>query len=291
MRGRKSKTWLALTLVALLGLTMVSGCAKEAAQKKVILVVSFGTSYNDNRDLSIGGLETAIQNANPGYEVRRAFTSQIIIDKLKERDNLIIDNVAAAMERLVADGVEEVIIQPTHVLNGYEYNDIINEVTPYADKFTVFKIGKNLLDSDRDYQELIAAITEETADLVTEDTAILFMGHGTEHESNTIYSNLQEILTAANHDNYYIGTVDMEPELGDIIPLIEAKGITKVVLLPLMIVAGDHANNDMVGDDEDSWKSILTAAGFAVEYELKGLGQYPGIQQMFVRHVTETINS
>ena len=117
------------------------------------------------------------------------------------------------------------------------------------------------------------------------------MGHGTEHESNTIYNNLQEILTAANHDNYYIGTVDMEPELEDIIPLIEAKGITKVVLLPLMIVAGDHANNDMVGDDEDSWKSILTAAGFAVEYELKGLGQYPGIQQMFVRHVTETINS
>lgn len=259
--------------------------AAPAAADKVLLVTSFGTSYNDNRDLSIGSIEQKLQVAYPDYEVRRAFTSQIIIDKLKKRDGIAIDNVTEAMDRLVSDGVREVVVQPTHVMSGFEYDDVVAEVTPYADKFDSFKVGSPLLVSDADYDEVVSIITGETKDYDAEGTAVVFMGHGTEHEANATYAKLQQHLTAAGYGNYFIGTVEATPSLDDVLALVQDSGAKKVVLLPLMIVAGDHANNDMAGDEEGSWKTTFEQAGFEVECVLRGLGQYEEIQNMFVEHV------
>ncbi len=265
------------------------GEASAEGVKPVILAVSFGTSYNDNRDLSIGGVEKALQTAYPDYEVRRAFTSQIIIDVLKDRDNIVIDNVTEAMERLVADGVKEVVIQPTHIMSGFEYDDVVSEVNKYADKFDSFKIGKTLLTEEADYTKLVDILTQETASYVADGTAIAFMGHGTEHEANATYGKIQDALNAAGKTGYFIGTVEGTPTLDDVVALVKAGGYSKVVLLPLMIVAGDHANNDMAGDEEDSWKSVLQSEGLEVECVLRGLGQYAGVQQMIVDHCGQTI--
>lgn len=263
----------------------------DASPDKVLLVVSFGTSYNDTRDLTIGAIEIALQTAYPDYEVRRAFTSQFIINKLAERDGLEIDNVTEAMDRLVAEGVKELIIQPTHVMTGYEYDDVVAKTAPYADKFETFKLGKALLVSGADYDQLISAITEETKAYATDDTAIVFMGHGTEHEANSTYSKLQQRINELGHKNYFIGTVEAAPGLEEVMTLVADSGASNVVLLPLMIVAGDHAVNDMAGDEEDSWKSAFEAEGYQVECVLKGMGQYPGIQDTFVRNAGELISN
>ena len=284
----------ALAVCMVIGLAACGGTKTAQPQpveapKPVILVVSFGTSYNDNRELSIGGIESAIANAFPDYEVRRAFTADTIINILKDRDNIVIDNVKEAMERLVADGVKEVIIQPTHVMAGYEYDDIVKEVNKYADKFDTFKIGKNLLESDADYEQLVKVLAEETKEYIADNAAVAFMGHGTEHTSNATYEKLQAAFNAAGYGNYFIGTVEAEPTVDDVIEGLSAGGYGKVTLLPLMIVAGDHANNDMAGDEEDSWKSVISAAGFDVECVIKGMGQYAGVQQMIVDHCAATI--
>lgn len=263
--------------------------AKTDAQKPVILAVSFGTSYNDSREATIGEVEKALGEANPEYEVRRAFTSQIVIDILEERDGLDIDNVTEAMERLVADDVKNVIVQPTHVMKGFEYDGVVEEVNKYSDKFDTLKISEPLLSSDKDYDELIKSIEEETASYNTDGTAIVYMGHGTEHKSNSAYAALQEKLNNAGHNNYFIGTVEAEPSLEDVLELVKQSGAKKVVLLPLMIVAGDHANNDMAGDEEDSWKTAFTEAGFEVECVLKGLGQYAGVRQILAEHTAAAI--
>ncbi|ADY55642.1 Sirohydrochlorin cobaltochelatase [Syntrophobotulus glycolicus DSM 8271] len=288
-----------LLLTLSLCLLTAAGCSKAASpsgtssaansSKPVLLVVSFGTSYNDNRDLSIGGIEKALQTAYPDYEVRRAFTSQIIIDKLKERDKIEIDNVKQAMDRLVADGVKKVVIQPTHVMSGFEYDDVIAEVNTYQDKFDSFKLGKSLLSTDDDYKELVSVLTAETKAYDVDGTAVVFMGHGTEHQANATYGKVQQFLTDAGQDNYFVGTVEAEPALEDVIALVKASGAKKVVLEPLMIVAGDHANNDMAGDEEGSWKTEFEKAGFEVECVIKGLGQFTGIQNLIVKHAGETI--
>ncbi len=299
-KNAKGLVTLMLTLSLFLLMLAVAGCSNAPADssdtdstpntpKKVLLAVSFGTSYNDNRDLSIGGIEKALQTAYPDYEVRRAFTSQIIIDKLKERDNIQTDNVKEAMDRLVADGVKDVVIQPTHVMDGYEYDDIVSEITPYKDKFDSFKIGKNLLSSDADYQEVASIIAEETKSYDVDGTAIVFMGHGTEAPSNATYAKLQKVLTDAGYKRYFVGTVEAAPTLQDVITLAKKSGAKKVVLEPLMIVAGDHANNDMAGDEDGSWKKEFEKAGFEVETVIKGLGQMQGIQNLIVKHVGETI--
>lgn len=262
-----------------------------ADQKPVILAVSFGTSYNDNRDLSIGAVEEALQAAFPDYEVRRAFTSQTIIDILAERDDLDIDNVTEAMDRLVADGVTDVVIQPTHVMPGFEYDDVMAEIATYEDQFDSFKVGAPLLTGDADFDQLVTVLTEETADYAAEGTAIVFMGHGTEHDANATYATLQQKLTDAGYDSYFIGTVEATPSLDDVLAQVQATDATKVVLLPLMIVAGDHANNDMAGDEDDSWKTAFTTAGYEVECVLKGLGQYEGVQQMIVAHTQAAIDA
>ena len=257
--------------------------------KPVLLAVSFGSSYNETRDATIGAVEAALQAAYPAYEVRRAFTSQIVIDILEEREKLEIDNVTEAMDRLVADGVKEVVIQPTHVMPGFEYDDVMAEISAYADKFDSMKVGDPLLTSDKDYDAVVASLVEETADYNVAGTAVVFMGHGTHHEANSTYSRLEKRLHAAGYTNYFVGTVEGAPLIDEVIESVKATDAKKVVLLPLMIVAGDHANNDMAGDEEDSWKTAFTNAGYEVECVLKGLGQYAGVQQILVDHAAAAI--
>lgn len=254
-----------------------------------LLVVSFGTSYNDNRRLTIGAIEEAMEKAVPDYSVRRGFTAQIIIDHVKNRDGEVIDNVGEALDRAVANGVKNLVIQPTHLMNGLEYNDLVNEAAQYADAFESLSIGQPLLTSDEDFQTVMEAIVDATASYDDGKTAICFMGHGTEAESNAVYAKMQELLTAAGHTNYYVGTVEAAPTLEDVLALVQAGGYERVVLRPLMIVAGDHANNDMAGDDADSWKSAFENAGYEVVCEVKGLGELQAIQDLLVEHAKAAI--
>ena len=263
---------------------------ETASENTAILVVSFGTSYNESRDATIGATEQAIRSAFPQYEVRRAFTSQIIIDKLAERDGLEIDNVTQALDRAAADGIQNLVIQPTHLMHGFEYTDLVDELKDYEDVFEQIVMGEPLLTSDADFEAVIAAITADTASYDDGNTAIVFMGHGTEADSNSVYAKMQEMITADGYENYYIGTVEATPSLDDVIAAISDKAYSRVVLEPLMVVAGDHANNDMAGDEEDSWKSILTGEGYEVECILEGLGQKPAVQDIYVEHVQAAVD-
>lgn len=286
------KKMVTLMTMLMLGALLLAGCGKKDEGKKVILVVSFGTSYNDSRDVTIGAIEDAITKAFPDYEVRRAFTSQIIIDKLKERDGLEIDNVEEALDRAVADGVKTLVVQPTHLMDGYEYTDLANALAEYESKFDKVVLGQPLLSDDEDFDQVVKAITEHTASYDDGETAICFMGHGTEADSNAIYGKMQEKLTQAGYANYYVGTVEAEPSLDDVIAAINANGsYKKVVLEPLMVVAGDHANNDMAGDEDDSWKTSFEKEGYEVECLLEGLGQISAIQEVYVAHTKEAIDS
>lgn len=275
---------------------LFAGCSKKEKKtdenSQAILVVSFGTSYNDSRDITIGAIENAIGKAFPEYEVRRAFTSQIIIDKLKERDGLKIDNVEEALDRAVIDGIENLVVQPTHLMNGYEYTDLAEVLDEYKDKFKKLVLAEPLLISDDDYKEVTSAITEETGSYDDGETAICFMGHGTEADSNAAYAKLQEVIAEGGYDNYYIGTVEASPSVEDLLNAINKAGkYKKVILKPLMVVAGDHANNDMAGEEEDSWKTIFTNAGYEVKCVLEGLGQSKAIQDIYVAHTKAAIDS
>lgn len=258
--------------------------APAAEAQKALLVVSFGTSYNETREATIGAIEKAMTETYKDYDVRRAFTSQIIIDKLAKRDSLEIDNVKEAMDRLVADGVKELVIQPTHVMNGFEYDDMIAEIKPYEEKFDSISYGVPLLTSDEDYAKAVEIIKKETAEYNKEGNVVIFMGHGTEHPANATYAKLQQKLTEAGYKNCLVGTVEATPALEDVMKLAADQKAKKVVLLPFMIVAGDHANNDMAGDEEDSWKTAFKKEGYEVECVLRGLGEYKDIQAMFVEH-------
>ncbi len=317
---KKIRHWQIFGLAAALGVCCLGGCAgrgQETAGEKVvetsqpaseagqeaaaaeqkesgaaILVVSFGTSYNDNRDLTIGAIENAIAQACPQYEVRRAFTSQIIIDKLKSRDGLVIDNVEEALDRAAADGIRELIVQPTHLMDGYEYTDLAQALTDRLDQFDRILLGAPLLSGEADFEALIGAITAHTQAYDDGRTAICFMGHGTEADSNGVYALLQQKLTEEGYENYYVGIVEAEPALEDVVAALAAKGsYEKVVLEPLMVVAGDHANNDMAGEEEDSWKTVLEAQGYEVTCLLEGLGQLEAVQDLYVEHVQAAIAS
>jgi sirohydrochlorin cobaltochelatase len=253
--------------------------------KPVILVVSFGTSFNDSREKTIGAIEKSIADANPDYVVRRAFTSQTIIDRVAKRDKIKIDNVDQAMKRLKKDGARDIIIQPTHIMEGLEYDDLIKEIKPFEHDFASIKYGKPLLDTDSDFNSLIDIITASTKSYADNNSAIVFMGHGTEHASNKVYAKLDGMLKTKGFPRYFIGTVEATPSLDDVIASLGKIKPTRVVLQPLMIVAGDHANNDMAGSDDDSWKSILEAKGYKVTTILKGLGEDPAIQRLYDAHV------
>lgn len=272
--------------------TLKEGGNKVSDRKQAVLVVSFGTSYNDSRDITIGAIEKTISEAFPEYEVRRAFTSQIIIDKLKKRDGLEIDNVKEALERAMADGIERLVVQPTHLMNGYEYTDLEEELNEYQDKFSQIALAKPLLSSEEDFRAVAKAIASDMASYEDGETAVCFMGHGTEADSNSVYQRMQEVLIAEGYENFYIGTVEAEPGVEDVLKALNKAGkYKKVVLKPLMVVAGDHANNDMAGDEEDSWKSIFTNAGFEVKCVLEGLGQSEAIQDIYAAHTKAAVES
>ena len=259
--------------------------------EKELLVVSFGTSYNDNRKATIGAIEDALEAAFPDYSVRRGFTSQIIIDHVMDRDGVAIDNVEEALNRAADNGVKTLVVQPTHLMNGLEYDELMGTLAEYADSFEQVAVGEPLLTSDEDFQAVTSAITDATSEYDDGTTAIVFMGHGTEAESNQVYSRMQEILTENGFENYYVGTVEAEPALDDVIAAMDGKGYERVVLQPLMVVAGDHANNDMAGDEEGSWKTTLEDAGYQVETVLTGLGELEAIQDLYVEHAQAAIDS
>lgn len=258
---------------------------KNTEKSRVVLVVSFGTSFNKSREAAIGAIERTIAEECPECEIRRAFTSRMIINKLRERDGIEIDSVEQAMERLVSDGIGEVIVQPTHVINGIENEEMTEIVKSYEDKFNTLKIGKPLLSSDKDFQDVVSVLSDKIKEFENLQTAVVFMGHGTEHEVNSVYGILEKNFRKAGYANVFVGTVEAEPELDEVVLKVRSGGYKKVVLMPFMIVAGDHASNDMAGDKEDSWKNVFIKEGFEVECIMKGLGEYPEIQNMFAEHV------
>ena len=271
-----------------------------------LLVVSFGTSFNDSHAEDIGGIEKALQKAYPDWSVRRAFTAQIIINHVQARDGEKIDNMDQALQRAVDNGVKNLIVQPTHLMHGAEYDELSEAVASYSDKFESVSIAEPLLgevgsadDSVNSDKEAVAkAVTAEAVktagyeslDAAKEDgTAFVFMGHGTSHTAKISYSQMQNQMNALGYDNVFIGTVEGEPEdtaCEAVIEKIQEAGYKKVILRPLMVVAGDHANNDMAGDDDDSWKSQFEASGVfdSIETQIAGLGQIPVIQDLYVSH-------
>lgn len=261
---------------------------------KAILVVSFGTSYNDNRARTIGAIEKLISDNHPDWEVRRAFTSRMIIKKLAERDNKKIDYVREAMERLVNDGFKTVVVQPTHIMNGEEYDKVAEVVDEFSDRFDKLSIGKPLLTTAEDYDLVLeaidAGIVRESGNL-GERTAVVLMGHGSEHFANATYSQLQMKLITTGRKDVYVTTVEGYPEFDDTLGLMEGKGYTDVALYPFMLVAGDHANNDMAGDEEDSLRSVMESAGYKVHCFVKGLGEIPEFQKLFLAHADDAIGN
>lgn len=256
-----------------------------------LLVISFGTSFNDNRRLTIGAIEEAMEKAFPDWSVRRGFTAQIIIDHVQRRDGEVIDNVGQALDRAVENGVKRLVIQPTHLMDGLEYNDVVNEAAQYADAFEAMAIGAPLLTSDEDFRIVAKTMAEATARYDDGKTAICFMGHGTEAASNAIYAKMQQVMADAGYANCFIGTVEAAPTLDDVLAMVQAGSYERVVLQPMMIVSGDHANNDMAGDDEDTWKTAFENAGYQVECVLKGLGEYEAIQNLLTAHAQAAIDS
>lgn len=264
---------------------------RETENKKVILVVSFGTTYKKSREAAIGSIEREIATAYPEFDVRRAFTSPTIIRKLRERDGEVIDNVSSAMERMIEEGIDHLIIQPTYVLHGYEYDAMINTIARYEKSFSVLRIGTPLLSSDQDYEEMVKILTNETKGYQDNKTAIVYMGHGTGHTANVSYEKLDRCLKSSGCKNYFIGTVEAAPSLNDVKAAVKAGDYKRVVLLPLMIVAGDHACSDMAGDHEGSWAMAFRSQGYQVLCELRGMGEYTGIQRRFAEHVREALVS
>lgn len=271
-----------------------------------LLVVSFGTSYNDSRVADIKGIEDALQEAYPDWSVRRAFTAQIIINHVQARDGEAIDNMQQALDRAVENGVKNLVVQPTHLMHGAEYDEMMEVLDSYNDKFESISVAEPMLGEVGDDASIInedkAAVAEaianatvkdagyETMDAAAEDgTAFVFMGHGTSHTAKVTYSQMQTQMNELGYKNAFIGTVEGEPEETSCDAVIEAvkeAGYKKVVLRPLMVVAGDHANNDMAGAEEDSWKSMFEASGAFenVDTQITGLGNLPEVQQLFVEH-------
>jgi sirohydrochlorin cobaltochelatase len=250
--------------------------------QKALLVVSFGTSFHDTREKTIDKLERDIQAAFPDRKLYRAWTSKMIIAKLLRRDGIHIDTVSEAMARMLADGVTDVLVQPTHILGGVENDFMTADVLAFADKFAKIAIGDPLLVETEDIFKTIEAVVSELAP--ADDRTLVLMGHGTTHQTNTVYAALDYMFKDAGHANVFVGTVEAYPTFENVLRMLKASGYKKVTLAPFMIVAGDHATNDMAGADEDSWKSMLEAEGYEVECVLRGIGEFEGIGAIFREH-------
>lgn len=284
--------------------------ADEIGEKE-ILVVSFGTSFNESRAEDIGGIEKAIAAAYPDWSVRRAFTAQIIINHVQARDGEFIDNMDQALERAVANGVKELMVQPTHLMHGAEYDEMVEAVEAYKDKFDKVYISEPLLGEvgsdaksiNADKKAVCEAVVAQTVadsaydslDKMAEDkTAIVYIGHGTSHTAKVTYSQMQAQMDELGYANVFVGTVEGEPEetaCENIIENVHNAGYTKVIMRPLMVVAGDHANNDMAGNDEDSWKSLFNASGYfeQLDMQIAGLGRIEEVQSRYVAHIADAL--
>lgn len=252
--------------------------------KKAILAVSFGTSHNDTRKITIDAIEQDMQAAFPDYALYRAWTSKMIIKKVNARDGVHICNVKEAMEKMLQDGITDVLVQPTHVINGIE-NDLMKEdALAFQEQFHSISFGDPLLTSEQDNLAVIDAITSEFKTL-TKDEVLVLMGHGTTHYANAIYAALDYTFKDKGYSNIFLGTVEAYPTMESLLKMVHAYQTKKVVLAPFMIVAGDHAKNDMASDEPDSWYSQFKAAGYDVEPVLKGLGEYTGIRKLFIEHL------
>jgi len=256
-----------------------------------ILAVSFGTSYHSSGETAIAAMEEAARQSFPMYPVRRAYTSRRIIEILKKRDGISIDSEEEALLRAERDGIRKLIIQPTHLMSGLEYHKLKARVQKYENRFERIALGKPLLSDPGDFEKIAEAMAEDVKPLTDENTAVVLMGHGTEAAANQVYLRLQEELQNRGEDRFYIAAVEAAPGLLDILPALKKSRCRKVVLQPLMIVAGDHAGNDMAGDHEDSWKSILESEGFSVQCVLKGMGQIPKVREVFLQHIQKSAES
>lgn len=258
-------------------------------EKKAIVVVSFGTTYPDTRKKTIDACENLIREHFEEYEIRRAFTSHFIRKKLKERDSLQIDDVEQALHRLLDEGIKHVVIQPLHIMAGEEfYKKIIRVVYRLKDRFDSLRVGRPLLYTVDDYRKAIKALKSQLPE-ITGEKAVLLMGHGTHHHANACYSCLQ-LMLYREIPGVYVGTVGGYPLLDDVLPVLQDQGIKTLILMPYMLVAGDHALNDMGGDGEHSWKTRLRNAGFDVNVYLKGLGENPDYRALYVDHIHDAIN-
>ena len=276
-----------------------------------LLVVSFGTSFNDSRVADIKGIEDALQAAYPDWSVRRAFTAQIIINHIQARDGEKIDNMTQALDRAVANGVKNLVVQPTHLMHGAEYDEMCEAIEAYKDQFESVSIAEPMLGEVGSDATVINADKEAVAKAITAaavseagfesleaakdaGTAFVFMGHGTAHVAKVTYSQMQAQMQNLGYENVFIGTVEGEPEETSaeaVIEAVKAAGYTNVVLRPLMVVAGDHANNDMAGSDDDSWKTLFEAAGFTVDCQIHGLGEIADVQALYVAHTKAAIDA
>ena len=278
-----------------------------------LLVVSFGTSFNDSRAEDIKGIEDALAEAFPDWSVRRAFTAQIIINHVQARDDEHIDNMQQALDRAVANGVKNLVVQPTHLMHGAEYDEMVEAIDEYKDKFESVAIAEPMLGEvgsdataiNEDKAAVAQAVTDaavksagyDSMEAAAEDgTAFVFMGHGTSHTANVTYNQMQTQMEKLGFTNAFIGTVEGEPEdtaCDVVIDKVKDAGFKKVVLRPLMVVAGDHANNDMAGDDDDSWKSMFEASGEfdEIDCQIEGLGRIDAVEQLYVDHTQAAIDS
>ena len=278
-----------------------------------LLVVSFGTSFNDSRAEDVKGIEDALAAAYPDWSVRRAFTAQIIINHVQARDNEVIDNMQQALDRAVANGVKNLVVQPTHLMHGAEYDEMTEAIDGYKDKFESVAIAEPMLGEvgddatviNDDKKAVAQAITDEACKVAGFDdmkaaadagTAFVFMGHGTSHTANVTYDQMQTQMDDLGFTNAFIGTVEGEPEdtaCDKVIEKVKEAGFKNVILRPLMVVAGDHANNDMAGDDEDSWKSQFVASGDfdSVDCQIEGLGRIAAVEDLYVAHTKAAIDS
>lgn len=254
--------------------------------EKGILVVSFGTSHLDTMKKTISVIEQEISERFQEYRVYRAFTSGMIIRKLKRTENLAVDTVQEALNRMKEDGIEDVIVQPTHIINGVEYDRMMKDLMENMFLFRRIRVGKPLLSSVDDYKKSIHAVMAETQ--LEDDEMLVLMGHGTDHHANSAYPTLEYTFHALGYNQVLVGTVESFPELKNVMAKLEISGKKKVVLMPFMLVAGDHAKNDMAGE-EDSWKSELEDAGYEVRVIMKGLGEFEGIRKIFTEHLEEEI--
>ena len=279
--------------------------------EKELLVVSFGTSFNDSRVADIKSIEDALQAANPDWSVRRAFTAQIIINHIQARDGEKIDNMEQALERAVANGVKQLVVQPTHLMHGAEYDEMCAAIDKVRDKFESVEIAEPMLgevgsdatvintDKEAVAKAVVAAALSEsgyesTAAAKEAGVAYVLMGHGTAHVAKVTYSQMATQMAKLGYENVFVGTVEGEPEETSceaVIAAVKEAGYTTVVLRPLMVVAGDHANNDMAGADEDSWKTMFEAAGFTVNCQISGLGRIADVQALYVAHTKAAIDA